>query len=105
VPCLAKACSGLEILRVLRNGLEGVDIPVVESYETNLLHGTVSRDEVEDILRMFYYEHNLQDIETDICKNAAVVQSQENGAAKTNEYERKKNLLKQVRWALDMEMV
>jgi len=111
VPTLAKSCTGLEMLRVLRNPLDDtVDIPVVESYDTNLLHGTVSREEIEDVLRQFYCEHNLDDIESDINKDykppsqastddtlVTDTDCVEKGPKKDpkKEFERKKALLKQ----------
>jgi H+/Cl- antiporter ClcA/CBS domain-containing protein len=66
VPCLSKSCTTIEMLKVLRQTFVH-DIPVVDSTHTNLLHGCVSRQEIEQVVRQFYAEHNLPGVEDDIA--------------------------------------
>ena len=69
VPHLEKECSTLQMIQVLRQTFQH-DIPLVESKETMLLHGTVSREEVEEVVRQFYAEHNLANVNGDIYMGA-----------------------------------
>lgn len=66
VPCLPKSCTMYDMLRVLQDKRRNHDIPVVDSVHTNLLHGSVSHNEIEDCVRVFYAEHAIPNVDEDI---------------------------------------
>jgi len=94
VPHLEKECSTLQMIQVLRQTFAH-DIPLVESKETMLLHGTVYREEVEEVVRQFYAEHNLANVDGDIYMGTGAGDS--DGAPRVRlspeEREKKKELL------------
>ena len=95
VPHLAKACNTLQMIQVLRQKFDH-DIPLVESKETMLLHGTVSREEVEEVVRQFYAEHNLPNVDGDVYMTSDSGPTSSNIARvrmTPEERERKKDLL------------
>jgi hypothetical protein len=65
VPCLSKVCTTKDMLIVLREKFT-YDIPIVESKETMLLHGTVCRSDVEHVVRQIYAENNLDNVSADL---------------------------------------
>ncbi|GMI08843.1 hypothetical protein TrLO_g10179 [Triparma laevis f. longispina] len=97
VPHLEKQCSTLDMVQVLRQKFEH-DIPLVESKATMLLHGTISRQEIEEVVRQFYAEHNLLNVDGDIymqttSENADALSPIPRQKLSTVERERKKDLL------------
>jgi len=87
VPCLPKVCTTKDMMFVLREKFD-FDIPVVDSKETMLLHGTVSRTDVEHVVRQFYVENNLSNIESDLG-----IKTKPDKTVTVEEKERKRDLL------------
>lgn len=88
VPCLSKVCTTKDMLIVLREKFE-YDIPIVESKETMLLHGTVCRSDVEHVVRQIYAENKLENVSADLG------QEKSNNIITSHEKERKRGILLQ----------
>jgi len=68
VSVLSKSCTTFEMLKVLKQKFDH-DVPIVDSTHTNLLHGSVSKHEIEEVVRQFYAEHSLEGVEEDVRVN------------------------------------